>query len=154
MVRARQWKVFKAWTSDKLFAGWWGANDVVNSLCKIDATRGGEIFVDMKLPDGKHYIMKGNFHLIDDPEQLIFTTNFFQNDEEHPTVKLLNTVIFLPENYNTRITLQSVVMHTKADTQISIEQLEQWWNESLDKLEHLMKLLRFSCFSIAHKTDK
>jgi len=148
VVQARPWKVFKAWTNEMLIAQWWGPAGFENPVCKLDVTRGGEIYIEMKAPDGTVYPIKGNFKEIEEPEQLVFTVTAFPGQDGIPGLKILNTVIFIGEQYNTRLTLQAVVMKSTPDAIPAMKNMEARWNESLDKLERLLLQLKFNCFTI------
>jgi uncharacterized protein YndB with AHSA1/START domain len=137
--------VFKAWTNEQLLAAWWGPAGFSTQRCRLDPTRGGALFIEMKSEEGSVVTVQGNFQLIDEPEQLVFTISGFTDESGSARLKILHTIIFLPELYTTRITLQAVVMRSAPECDVCVKGLAQCWQESLDKLELLMRQLRFRC---------
>jgi len=143
---AHPWKVFNAWIYPSLLAHWWGPEGTTHSVCKVDPTRGGEIYLETKDREGASYFTSGHFVLIDQPEQIVFTTKQYLDENQEVLLKLRHTVIFLPEGYKTRLTLHSVVMRSTERAVPWIHQMEEGWQESFDKLEKLLIRLRISCF--------
>lgn len=108
---------------------------------------GGEIYLDMIAPDGTVFPMHGNFQQLDEPEQLVLTTTAFHDENDNPGLKILSTIVFLPEDRGTQLTLQAVVMISTQKTEHALDCMEKAWNESLDKLERLVRNKFFNIIS-------
>ena len=156
VLQARRWRVFKAWTNEHLLAAWCAPEGFVNTVCALDVTRGGAIYIIIKGPGSTVHTIKGNYREIDEPELLSFTSATSYDVDETAKLKILNTVIFIEEGYNTRITLQAVVMRSAKGTENVTDRLKAGWSEGLDRLERLLMRLKFNCSATYNhkKTDE
>lgn len=126
--------VFKAWTDAEQLAKWWGPSGFTNPVCKVDATPGGSILIDMQSPEGIIYPMDGVFHEVVVPEKLIFTAAALDKNGQR-LFEMLNTISFFEEGKNkTRIHLHTAVSRITPEGKPYIEGMNQGWNESLDRL--------------------
>jgi len=95
--------VFKAWTSPKQVAQWWGPRGFSNPVCELDLRPGGAIRIHMRRPDGTVYPMTGVYHEIVEPERLVFTSAALGGDGS-PMFEVLTTVTFAEQNGKTKQT--------------------------------------------------
>jgi uncharacterized protein YndB with AHSA1/START domain len=134
--------VFKAWTDCERLMRWWGPKGFTTPLCKIDLRPGGVLHNCMRSPEGRDYCGKGVYREIVEPERIIFT-DFFVDEEGNPVPptyygmspdwpqEALVTVTFAEHEGKTKLTLQ----HTLGPVPASERDMwEQGWSESLDKL--------------------
>ena len=126
--------VFQAWTEPEHLARWWGPKDFTNPVCEVDLRPGGAIFIDMRSPDGVSYPTKGVFHEIVEPERLVLSTSGFEDEAGNPRLEVRHTVTFVEHQGKTRVTLQCVVVKSGPEVEASLAEMEQGWNESLDRL--------------------
>jgi uncharacterized protein YndB with AHSA1/START domain len=65
--------VFRAWTDPAHLARWWGPNGFTSPVCELDIRPGGAIRIDMLGPDGRYFLMGGEYREIVPPERLVFS---------------------------------------------------------------------------------
>ena len=131
--------VYRAWTDPNQLSKWWGPKDFTNPVCEIDIRPGGEIRIDMKGPDGTVYPMAGIFMEIIEPERLVFTSTAMQDENGTWQLEVFNTISFDGEEGNTKLTVNASVVKQTARSAPAIAGMEQGWQESLDKLNDLLK---------------
>jgi len=134
--------VFKAWTDCERLMRWWGPQGFSTPFCKIDLQPGGSFHNCMRSPEGRDYCGKGVYREIVEPERIIFTDSFV--DEEGNAVpatyygmspewpqETLVTVTFVEDKGKTKLTLQHALGSVPA---LERDMCQQGWSESLDKL--------------------
>ena len=131
--------VYRAWTIQSILARWWGPKDFTNPVCELDVKPSGEIRIDMRAPDGTVYPMGGIFHEIIEPETLVFTTTAFKDAEGKWNLEVLNTVNFNQKEGKTELTISARIIERSPETESSVAGMEMGWNESLDRLEEVLK---------------
>ena len=131
--------VYKAWTIQSILARWWGPKDFTNPVCELDVKPSGEIRIDMRAPDGTIYPMGGIFHEIIEPDTLVFTTTAFKDAEGKWKLEVLNTVNFDAKEGKTQVTISARIIERSPETESSVAGMETGWNQSLDRLEEVLK---------------
>lgn len=131
--------VYRAWTIQSILARWWGPKDFTNPVCELDVKPSGEIRIDMRAPDGTIYPMGGIFHEIIEPDTLVFTTTAFKDAEGKWNLEVLNTVNFDAKESKTQVTISARIIERSPETESSVAGMETGWNQSLDKLEEVLK---------------
>ena len=138
--------VFKAWTEPDRMMRWWGPKDFTTPFCKIDLRVGGTFLYCMRSPEGKDYWNTGIYREIVEPERIVCTDSFA--DEQGNVVpashyempgdwplEMLVTVTFEEYEGKTKMTLRHVGLPSIIEQDASTS-----WNESFDKLaEELAK---------------
>ncbi|HYZ22189.1 MAG TPA: SRPBCC domain-containing protein [Rhodopila sp.] len=105
--------VFRLWTQPEHVARWWGPQGFVTTFCDMDIRVGGCYRFGMRAPDGTEYRKRGIYHEIVEPERIVFT--FAWEDEQgRPKHELLTTVTFHEADGRTRLTLRQEVFETVA----------------------------------------
>ncbi len=141
--------IFKAWTNPSELRRWWGPKGFTTPFCKIDLRPGGVFHYSMRSPEVRDYWGKGIYREIVEPERLVYT-DFFA-DEEGKAVpatqyglspdwpaEMLVKLTFAAHEDKTKLTLEHVGVPLGAEG----DSCEVGWNESLDRLaEHLAKVL-------------
>jgi uncharacterized protein YndB with AHSA1/START domain len=140
--------VWNAWTKPEQIIRWWGPKGFTSPVSKIDLRVGGVYLNCMRSPEGKDFWSKGVFREIVAPERLVMTDSFA--DEKGNTVpashyglsddtplEMLITVIFEEHDGKSKLTLK----HSGIDgiSATDRENMEQGWNESLDKLAESLR---------------
>jgi uncharacterized protein YndB with AHSA1/START domain len=127
--------VFKAWTNPEYVAQWWGPKGFTNPVCRWDARPGGEIYVDMRAPDGFVNPMKGTFLDVVEPERLAFRCVAHENEQGEPGVDVVHTITLIEQDGKTTLTLHSAVLSILPEIAFALDgDMERGWNSSLDKL--------------------
>lgn len=135
MFRASRERIFTAWTDEKQVAAWWGPYGFTNPLCKWDARAGGKLYIHMTAPDGMVFPLKGSFHDVVPPEQLLFTTKAFEDEKGDIQVEVLANVIITTVNKRTKLTVEATVMKSAPELNCFLGTMYEGWKQSLEKLE-------------------
>lgn len=72
--------VFRAWTDPAQLAQWWGPETVSVPVCEMDVHVGGRWRTCMAMPDGDEHWVEGVYHEISEPDRLVFTWSWDQED--------------------------------------------------------------------------
>ena len=138
--------VWKAWTDCEQAKKWWGPKFFTTPVCKIDLRVSGHYLYCMRAPDGKDYWSMGVYKEIVMPEKIVATDSFA---DEHGNIvpasdygmtgewplELIVTVTFGDFYGKTKLTL----IHEGIPSGEMREMTKTGWNESLDKLEEILK---------------
>jgi uncharacterized protein YndB with AHSA1/START domain len=121
---------------------WWAPKDFTTPVCKIDLQPQGVFHYCMRSPEGRDYCGKAVYSEIVDPERIVYTDSF-ADEEGNPVPatyygmspdwpqEALVTVTFAEHEGKTRLTL----LHALGSVPVSERDLcEQGWSEMLDKL--------------------
>jgi uncharacterized protein YndB with AHSA1/START domain len=137
-------KVWKAWTDEKLVAQWFGPRGVTNPICRVDAKKGGEIYIVMKAgkelgpAEGMEWPMKATFDEVVPMKRLAFTGTGL-DDKQGIIIENRQTVTFAEENGKTRLTIQVLVTKVVgAAGQAAVAGMEMGFNQQLEKLGELL----------------
>lgn len=133
-------EVFDAWVDAHQLAEWWGPKGFTNPVCELDVRPGGQIYIEMTDPKGGVHPMGGVFQVITKPSQLVFTTSTFLGRDDNPGLHTLNTVQF-PEHVDgkTKLVLKVIVVRSTPVAAQTVLDMRQRWEESLDRLEKVLK---------------
>lgn len=133
--------VFRAWTKAEHLAHWWGPKGFTTPFCTVDLRPGGEFRYCMRSPEGQEFWGKGVYREIVEPERLVYSDSFTDEqgnvvDATHygmsgelPTESLV-TVTFAEDGGVTKVTLRHQV--PAAVPQRS--GMQQGWSEMLARL--------------------
>lgn len=140
-------KVWKAWTEPWRLMRWWGPKVFTAPVYKNDLRIGGEYLACMRAPDGKDYWSKGEYIELEEPEHLVVTDSF--SDENGNVVppsyygmngdtplELFVTLTLEDLDGKTNLVLRHIGIESFNDT--DRKNMAQGWNESLDKLEDFL----------------
>ncbi|MBV9471032.1 MAG: SRPBCC domain-containing protein [Abitibacteriaceae bacterium] len=83
--------VWKAWTQREHLLRWSCPKDFIVLFSESDLRAGGGWRVGMRSPEGREYVMFGKYRKIIEPERLVFTHNW-EEDEIHDGHETLVTV--------------------------------------------------------------
>jgi uncharacterized protein YndB with AHSA1/START domain len=138
--------VWNAWTIPDYLMKWWGPKFYTSPFCKINLSVGGKYHFCLRSPKGHDFWSTGVYKKIVPLQQIDFTDSFADKDgniiqasalgfqREWP-LELLVTVKFQEFNDRTKIKLK----HTGFPTSEATKLAEVGWNESLDKLDLILK---------------
>jgi uncharacterized protein YndB with AHSA1/START domain len=134
--------VFKAWTDCNRLMRWWGPNGFTTPFCRTDPRPEGVFHYCMRSPEGQDYCGKSVYREIVEPERIVFT-DFFVDEQGNPVPathygmspdwpqETLITVTFAEHEGKTKLTLQHALGSVPASER---DMCQQGWSESLDKL--------------------
>lgn len=133
--------VFKAWTDPDRVMKWWGPKDFTCPFCRIDLRLGGTYLYCMRSSDGKNYWGTGTYLEIIEPEHIVYTDNFADENgnivspksyglsADWPNEAIIK-VDFSEDSDKTILTLQ----HSPIKPGKERDMCRDGWNELLDKL--------------------
>jgi len=139
--------VFKAWTEPRRAMQWWGPRNFTTPFCEIDLRPGGIVRSCMRSPGGKDYWGTGVYREVVEPERIVWTDSFADEDgnvvpathygmsAEWPLEALVR-VTFAEEDGGTRLTLEH---DTGTAPAAERDMCRQGWSESLDKLAEYLE---------------
>ena len=126
--------VFRAWTDPVQLARWWGPNGFTNPICKLDVRPGGAIRIDMLGPDGRFFLMEGEYREIVPPERLVFTIKAVKNERGEPELVNINTVTFESMAGKTRLNFLTQVLKAGPGSEEFMAGMEEGWSQTLDRM--------------------
>jgi len=141
-------KVWKAWTEPNRFVRWWGPKGFTTPVFNIDLRLGGKYLYCMRSPEGQDFWGTGIFREIKEPERLVITDSFadpkgnivpasYYGLSEGFPLQMLIAVTFEEQDGRTRLVLEHSGIGSISTT--DRENMQQGWNESLDKLAGYLK---------------
>jgi uncharacterized protein YndB with AHSA1/START domain len=108
--------VFKAFTEPEHLKHWWGPKGYTMNVAKLDLRPGGVFHYSQRSPEGQEMWGKFVFREIVEPEKLVYTNSF--SDEEGNTIRapfsptwpleILNTLTFTEHEGKTTLTMRGV----------------------------------------------
>lgn len=125
--------VFKAWTDAKMVAAWWGPHGFTNPVCRVDARKGGAIYIDMKAPDGQVFPMKAVIDEIDPPSRLVFTSSALGPDGK-PLFESLTAVTFEEKNGQTTVKVTASVKDAPPEAAPYLAGMDEGWSQTMDRM--------------------
>lgn len=136
--------VFQAWTRPEHLVHWWGQpNGATMPYCKVDLRVGGALHYRVHLPDGEIIWGKGIYKEIIEPERLVFS-DFFSDEQGNiiepppglhagPAPKeTLVIATFEEHEGKTRVTIEHRGVEQASEHVQGL--YRQGWTESLDRL--------------------
>jgi uncharacterized protein YndB with AHSA1/START domain len=140
-------RVWKAWTDSRLFSKWWGPQEFTCPVAQFELKVGGKYLNCMRSPDGKDYWSAGVYRQIVEPERLVMTDSFA--DQEGNVVpatyyglsadfpmEMQISVVLEEQAGKTKLTLKhSGIADIKAKDR---SDMEQGWRQSFDKLAEIL----------------
>jgi uncharacterized protein YndB with AHSA1/START domain len=128
-------QVYKMWTVPENFAKWYGPQGFSVPEVKLDLKVGGELFAQMKAPNGKLYPTRGTFLEIVPNEKLVFSLPSHFDDNGNPQVEMLNSMLLTKEDEGkTKMTFHIVEAKTIPGVE-PLKGLDHAWGQSFDKME-------------------
>lgn len=92
--------VFKAWTDADSLAQWWGPKGFTMKVSKLELHPGGVFHYSQQFPDGQVMWGKFEYQEIDEPNKLVFTNSFSNEQAES---------IRAPFNENFPLEIQNII---------------------------------------------
>ncbi|MBF2047013.1 MAG: SRPBCC domain-containing protein [Elainella sp. C42_A2020_010] len=122
--------VFQVWTQPEHFARWLGPKDFTTTFCQMDVRLGGTYRACIQSPEGTNHWMQGIYQEIVEPERLVFT--FAWEDEQgKPKHQTLVTVTLTEQGRKTLMTFHQAIFESVE----SRNSHQTGWTECFDRLE-------------------
>ena len=121
--------VFKVWTQPEHLARWWGPKGFTAPSCKMDLRPGGAWRACIRSPEGTEHRMQGSYREIVEPERLVFTFAW-EDDEGESGHQTLVTVTFAEQDGKTRLTFHQATFESVE----SRDSHHGGWSETFDRL--------------------
>lgn len=142
--RARLWK---AWTDPAMMMRWWGAKGITCPVCTIDLRVGGHYKYSMQFPDGLTVWATGVYREIHEPDHLVFTNSFGDENGNIVSPVKYGMAADFPEELlielnfeqvgkdKSKLTLRHIGLPAGEDRELT----KTGWTESFDKLDVVLK---------------
>jgi uncharacterized protein YndB with AHSA1/START domain len=138
--------VFAAGTEARHMAQWWGPDTYSTPGCELDAYSGGACRIVMRSPEGVDYPVKGVFHEVVAPSQLVLTMDCSEHPpawhdlvkpgrakrETNPAGEMLTTVTFVEQQGKTKLTARMRPASAEICNAMLKMGMTQGWSQSLD----------------------
>jgi uncharacterized protein YndB with AHSA1/START domain len=122
--------VFKVWTQPEHVVRWLGPKGFSAPSCEMDLRPGGAWRACIRSPDGIDHRMQGVYREIVEPERLVFTFAW-EDDQGVPGHQTLVTVTFAEQDGKTRLTFHQAPFESVE----SRDSHQSGWSECFDRLE-------------------
>jgi uncharacterized protein YndB with AHSA1/START domain len=129
--------VFAAWTNPEMLAQWWAPKGFTIPRCEFEAKGGGNIYIEMKAPDGTVYPMSGRVVEFFPPYRFHFTAKAL-DVSGNAIFENWNSVFLEEKNGGTELTLDVHVMSMTDAAPMYLKGMKQGWSQSLEKLEQFL----------------
>ena len=126
---ARRELVWKAWTERERVMRWLGPKEFTALDFEMDRRPGGAWHSRMRSPEGKVYSNRGVVREVVEPERLVFTFAWDEEDGK-PGREMLITITFAERDGRTEMTFTQAVFESAEDR----DGHQGGWSESFDKL--------------------
>jgi uncharacterized protein YndB with AHSA1/START domain len=130
--------VFRVWTQPEHFTQWLGAKDFVTTFCQMDVRSGGTYQACIQSPQGSDHWMQGVYHEIIEPERLVFTFAWLDEDGQ-PKHETLVTVTFVEQGDRTLMTFHQAIFESTESRNLH----QSGWDECFDRLNAYLTVLQF-----------
>ncbi|EKE12107.1 MAG: hypothetical protein ACD_14C00017G0003 [uncultured bacterium] len=141
-------KVWKAWTTPEMVKKWWGPNGFSCPVANIDFTQGGKyLFCMRNEADSKDYWSTGEYEKIEPMERIVVSDSFADAEGNRMPASYYGMGSDWPTIMNIQTTFDEVDGKTKLTikydnlagfSEKDFQDMNQGWNESLDKLEKVL----------------
>jgi uncharacterized protein YndB with AHSA1/START domain len=129
--------VWKAWTEREIVLKWLGPKDFTAVDFSLDPRPGGAWHSSMRSPDGKEYSNRGTVREAVEPERLVFTFAW-DNEDGSPGREMLITITFADRDGGTEMTFAQALFESAEDR----DGHREGWSESFDKLTEYLASAR------------
>ncbi|MDV2997855.1 MAG: hypothetical protein N4J56_007825 [Chroococcidiopsis sp. SAG 2025] len=121
--------VFKVWTQPEHFSRWLGPKDFTAIACHMNVQVGGMYRACIRSPEGTDHWMQGIYREIIDPERLVFTFAW-EDENNRPKHETLVTVTFEEQDNKTLMTFQQAIFESTESRNAH----NTGWSECFDRL--------------------
>lgn len=122
--------VFQVWTQPEHFSRWLGPKDFTATCCQMDVRSGGRYRACIRSPEGSDHWMQGVYRQIVEPERLVFTFAW-EDEDAQPKHQTLVTVTLADQGGKTLLTFHQAAFESVE----SRDSHRSGWSECFDRLE-------------------
>jgi uncharacterized protein YndB with AHSA1/START domain len=126
--------VWQAWTQSEHLLRWSCPRDFAMLFSEGDLRVGGNWRAGMRSPEGREYVMGGEYREIAEPERLVFTHGW-EDDEIHDGHETLVTVLLEESSGRTTMTFSQANLATAS----SRDGHAEGWRGAFDNLEAYLR---------------
>ena len=131
-------EVWRAWTDAELFAAWFAPDHFTIPECRLDPRPGGQLYLEMRAPDGTTYPMEGEFDAVDEPHRISYAARPL-DAQGAPLFELMITGSFDTDDRDkTRVTVDAAVLAEGPDAASYLVGLQPGWEQNLANLDRLL----------------
>lgn len=141
--------VWRAWTEPELMKKWWGPKEFTVPACEIELREGGSFLYCMRSQEGKDFWGTGTYREINPPKRIVVTDSFADPEGNVVPATYYGMSPGLPKELLLTVTLeqdgektQLILGHEGMPSGKDSDDARDGWNQSLDKLEDLLKSMR------------
>jgi uncharacterized protein YndB with AHSA1/START domain len=128
--------VFKVWTQPEHFSQWLGPKDFTAIDCHMNVQVGGMYRACIRSPEGNDHWMQGIYREIIEPERLVFTFAW-EDENSRPKHETLITVTFEEQGNKTLMTFQQAIFESTEERNAH----NTGWSECFDRLTSYLTAL-------------
>jgi uncharacterized protein YndB with AHSA1/START domain len=128
--------VWLAWTQQEHLVRWSCPKEFTMLFAEGDLRVGGAWRAGMRSPQGDQYVMRGEYRDIEEPQRLVFTHSW-EEDEIHPDHETLVTVQLEEHGSQTKMTFTQSGLATAS----SRDGHAEGWSGAFDNLNALLRQL-------------
>ncbi len=128
-IRASAVRLFDAWTQPDQLCAWWGPRPVTCSGAEVDLRVGGRYRIANAMPDGKTFLIEGEFQVVDPPHRLVYTWRAGADQSSRVTVR------FEPRGELTEV----IVVHDQIPSEGMRDAHQGGWDGCLDSLQNYLR---------------
>lgn len=140
-LNARREQVYTAWTDTALIAQWWGPHGFTTPVCTLDLKPGGDLYLEMRSPEGELFPCRSTFHEIVENEKLVYTDVAEPNaawGEAGPPPTAVVTVLFEDAEDQTKLSIHSQFDSDADRDKMESIGVEDGWKQSIERLAELL----------------
>jgi len=130
--------VFRAWTQPEHIARWWGPQGYTTIHCEMDIRVGGAYRFGMRSPQGTEHWKRGVYREIVEPERLVFTWGWANEQWQPISAETIVRVTFENLGGKTKLTLR----HGQFESVSACELHRAGWLDSVARLEESLAAAR------------
>lgn len=129
--------VFKVWTDPEHLSRWCGPHGFTTPFGEMDFRPGGAYRTCLRSPEGKDYWLQGVYREIVEPERLVFT-HAWEDEDGKPKHETLVKVTFAEHDGKTKLTFHQAVFESVEGRDSHLE----GWSECLDRLNEYLVIVQ------------
>lgn len=125
--------VWEAWTKPEHLSHWSGPQGFTTPFSEMDFRLGGTYRTCLRSPVGQDHWVQGVYREIIEPERLVFT-HAWEDEDGKPKHETLVTITFTEHDGQTKLTFHQAIFESVE----SRDSHEEGWSESLDRLDQYL----------------
>ncbi len=132
-------EVFTAFTDERVFIRWFGAEKHQVEECLIDAVPGGMLRLVLSTPDGIRYPVEGKFTIVDPYEHLAFSLSAFPVPGGEFGLEYSIALTFASGEHITKLEFRFELLKARPEHMMAASDLREVWERSFDRLKQYLE---------------